>query len=368
MKISKMKKIVMGLTLTVFGIPLVIPSSVLAVDLADDEIQIVEFRDCTDTNAGWTDSELTSKIVLDDGTQHCYFRRSASYSMTSLHKEGMLNTSAGNAFRLNAKLFSPATNRLDLTTSTLKEDDTAKCKVDSDLFSSDGMRAGLGAILNEIMSDSKVTSDEYYYGSLAMSQFIYDKTKKTDYRVTNVLDSLYTNYLTLAEEGYDKATTSASATIDGKEITEFDMEYAQDGTGNDYIWKSSEFITFEDMRYFTTLIDDDFSSDIFQYELTNVTNGKDYSDFVYAAIQKEDEDTGNDLVYQFGICDSKSFQVNTYDNCRSLKGQELPAGDYELTVIVKDTIAYNKMKTIYSCSSTKYSSNSYTPVALAGNN
>lgn len=368
MKKNRITKILAGTVLSMFGVLSLCPYYVSAEDLADDEIRIVEFRDCTDQDAGWTSTELSSVITGSEGSQNCYLNRNANYSMTSLYKEGETNTYTGHAFRLNATLTSPALNRLNISTGTITTDNNVKCKVNSSLLSTNELRAGIGAVINEIMNDKKVSAEEYYYGSLAMSKFIYDETGTSSYKVTGVTNSLYKQYLALAEEEADKATTSAEAKIDGKTITKFNMEYSPDGEGNDYIWKSADFITFEDMKYFQGLIKNNFSESIFQYTLTNTTTNKDYSDFVYAAIQNEDEDTGNDLVYQFGICDSKNYQVNAYDNCRELKGQQLPAGDYILKVKVYDKISYNKVKTIYSCSSSANSETDYTPVALSGNN
>ncbi len=365
MKRNQVIKLFSGL-ISILVFVLLFPIYVNAEDLASDEIQIVEYRDCSDSNAGWTTSETSSKIDVD-GTQNCYLKR-ASYSMTTLYDKVGFGTDLNHAFRLSANLTSPALQRLDIAKKILVEDSTVKCKVNSSLFSDNGIRAGIGAIISDATKDNKVSADEYYYASLAMSQFIYKYTGDSNYKVSDVSNAIFTKYLELAETEYEKVNTKVSAKIDGRNITDIEMVYAGDASGKNYIWKSSDYIVFKDARFLSTIAKGGTSTDFFQFELKNMTTGLDYSDYVYAALIDVDGLDDNDLAYQFGICDSKSFQINDYSNCKALNGKSLPAGDYELSITVNDVINYNTVKTVYSCASTTNTSTKYTPVALANNN
>ena len=80
MKRNQVIKLFSGL-ISILVFVLLFPIYVNAEDLASDEIQIVEYRDCSDSNAGWTTSETSSKIDVD-GTQNCYLKR-ASYSIAT---------------------------------------------------------------------------------------------------------------------------------------------------------------------------------------------------------------------------------------------------------------------------------------------
>ena len=359
-----------------FTLTAVFPTVIKAEDTDPDAIKIVEYRACTDPGAGWKDPEKSAGLTIG-ASSNCFLARGSSYKLTALYKDGTLNdTMPTVALRLNVNLLSPAQDRLDIVNKKLVTDDTT-CKKTTNYFGNDeGIYAGLGQLLKGVDERRKeksdnhvyVTTDEQYFASLAMSQFISEKLNKSSYAlkgesVSN--DAIASRYNEL-EEGYIKATTAVPAQINNKTIKTFKMQYMIDDNNKDYLYKSS-FITFKDAMLLDKYTSNKGQVELFNFTLKNKDTGELYDDYVYAAIQNNKSTGDYDLVYQFGICDSLDFQVKDYANCKALKGKKLPAGNYELVVSVNDAITYSKVKTIYSCTSSS-SATGYTPIVLSNGN
>lgn len=376
MKKNRLFNILKFSTLTLFTLTAVFPTVIKAEDTDPDAIKIVEYRACTDPGAGWKDPEKSAGLTIG-ASSNCFLARGSSYKLTALYKDGTLNdTMPTVALRLNVNLLSPAQDRLDIVNKKLVTDDTT-CKKTTNYFGNDeGIYAGLGQLLKGVDERRKeksdnhvyVTTDEQYFASLAMSQFISEKLNKSSYAlkgesVSN--DAIASRYNEL-EEGYIKATTAVPAQINNKTIKTFKMQYMIDDNKKDYLYKSS-FITFKDATLLDKYTSNKGQVELFNFTLKNKDTGDLYDDYVYAAIQNNKSTRAHDLVYQFGICDSLDFQVKDYANCKALKGKKLPAGNYELVVSVNDAITYSKVKTIYSCTSSS-STTGYTPIVLSNGN
>lgn len=376
MKKNRLFNILKFSTLTLFTLTAVFPTVIKAEDTDPDAIKIVEYRACTDPGAGWKDPEKSAGLTIG-ASSNCFLARGSSYKLTALYKDGTLNdTMPTVALRLNVNLLSPAQDRLDIVNKKLVTDDTT-CKKTTNYFGNDeGIYAGLGQLLKGVDERRKeksdnhvyVTTDEQYFASLAMSQFISEKLNKSSYAlkgesVSN--DAIASRYNEL-EEGYIKATTAVPAQINNKTIKTFKMQYMIDDNNKDYLYKSS-FITFKDAMLLDKYTSNKGQVELFNFTLKNKDTGELYDDYVYAAIQNNKSTGDYDLVYQFGICDSLDFQVKDYANCKALKGKKLPAGNYELVVSVNDAITYSKVKTIYSCTSSS-SATGYTPIVLSNGN
>lgn len=376
MKKNRLFNILKFSTLTLLTLTAVFPTVIKAEDTDPDAIKIVEYRACTDPGAGWKDPEKSAGLTIG-ASSNCFLARGSSYKLTALYKDGTLNdTMPTVALRLNVNLLSPAQDRLDIVNKKLVTDDTT-CKKTTNYFGNDeGIYAGLGQLLKGVDERRKeksdnhvyVTTDEQYFASLAMSQFISEKLNKSSYAlkgesVSN--DAIASRYNEL-EEGYIKATTAVPAQINNKTIKTFKMQYMIDDNNKDYLYKSS-FITFKDAMLLDKYTSNKGQVELFNFTLKNKDTGELYDDYVYAAIQNNKSTGDYDLVYQFGICDSLDFQVKDYANCKALKGKKLPAGNYELVVSVNDAITYSKVKTIYSCTSSS-STTGYTPIVLSNGN
>lgn len=376
MKKNRLFNILKFSTLTLLTLTAVFPTVIKAEDTDPDAIKIVEYRACTDPGAGWKDPEKSAGLTIG-ASSNCFLARGSSYKLTALYKDGTLNdTMPTVALRLNVNLLSPAQDRLDIVNKKLVTDDTT-CKKTTNYFGNDeGIYAGLGQLLKGVDERRKeksdnhvyVTTDEQYFASLAMSQFISEKLNKSSYAlkgesVSN--DAIASRYNEL-EEGYIKATTAVQAQINNKTIKTFKMQYMIDDNNKDYLYKSS-FITFKDAMLLDKYTSNKGQVELFNFTLKNKDTGELYDDYVYAAIQNNKSTGDYDLVYQFGICDSLDFQVKDYANCKALKGKKLPAGNYELVVSVNDAITYSKVKTIYSCTSSS-SATGYTPIVLSNGN
>ena len=376
MKKNRLFNILKFSTLTLLTLTAVFPTVIKAEDTDPDAIKIVEYRACTDPGAGWKDPEKSAGLTIG-ASSNCFLARGSSYKLTALYKDGTLNdTMPTVALRLNVNLLSPAQDRLDIVNKKLVTDDTT-CKKTTNYFGNDeGIYAGLGQLLKGVDERRKeksdnhvyVTTDEQYFASLAMSQFISEKLNKSSYAlkgesVSN--DAIASRYNEL-EEGYIKATTAVQAQINNKTIKTFKMQYMIDDNNKDYLYKSS-FITFKDAMLLDKYTSNKGQVELFNFTLKNKDTGELYDDYVYAAIQNNKSTGDYDLVYQFGICDSLDFQVKDYANCKALKGKKLPAGNYELVVSVNDAITYSKVKTIYSCTSSS-STTGYTPIVLSNGN
>ncbi len=376
MKKNRLFNILKFSTLTLFTLAAVFPTVIKAEDTDPDAIKIVEYRACTDSGAGWKDPEKSAGLTIG-ASSNCFLARGSSYKLTALYKDGTLNdTTPTVALRLNVNLLSPAQDRLDIVNKKLVTDDTTCKKIANYYGNDEGIYAGLGQLLKGVDERRKeksdnhvyVTTDEQYFASLAMSQFISEKLNKSSYAlkgesVSN--DAIASRYNEL-EEGYIKATTAVPAQINNKTIKTFKMQYMIDDNKKDYLYKSS-FITFKDATLLDKYTSNKGQVELFNFTLKNKDTGDLYDDYVYAAIQNNKSTRAHDLVYQFGICDSLDFQVKDYANCKALKGKKLPAGNYELVVSVNDAITYSKVKTIYSCTSSS-STTGYTPIVLSNGN
>ena len=376
MKKNRLFNILKFSTLTLFTLAAVFPTVIKAEDTDPNAIKIVEYRACTDPGAGWKDPEKSAGLTIG-ASSNCFLARGSSYKLTALYKDGTLNdTMPTVALRLNVNLLSPAQDRLDIVNKKLVTDDTTCKKIANYYGNDEGIYAGLGQLLKGVDERRKeksdnhvyVTTDEQYFASLAMSQFISEKLNKSSYAlkgesVSN--DAIASRYNEL-EEGYIKATTAVPAQINNKTIKTFKMQYMIDDNKKDYLYKSS-FITFKDATLLDKYTSNKGQVELFNFTLKNKDTGDLYDDYVYAAIQNNKSTGAHDLVYQFGICDSLDFQVKDYANCKALKGKKLPAGNYELVVSVNDAITYSKVKTIYSCTSSS-STTGYTPIVLSNGN
>lgn len=375
MKKNRLFNILKFSTLTLFTLAAVFPTVIKAEDTDPNAIKIVEYRACTDPGAGWKDQEKSAGLTIGDSS-NCFLARGSSYKLTALYKDGTLNdTTPTVALRLNVNLLSPAQDRLDIVNKKLVTDDTTCKKIANYYGNDEGIYAGLGQLLKGVDerrkeksdNDVYVTTDEQYFASLAMSQFISEKLSNSSYAlkgesVSN--DAIASRYNEL-EEGYIKATTAVPAQINNKTIKTFKMQYMIDDNNKDYLYKSS-FITFKNAKLLDKFTSNKGQVELFNFTLKNKDTGELYDDYVYAAIQNDSE-TSKDLIYQFGICDSLDLQVKEYANCKALKGKKLPAGNYELVVSVNDAITYSKVKTIYSCTSSS-STTGYTPIVLSNGN
>lgn len=386
---SKLKKIQI-VAATMLALNVILPTQIKAEDLAEDEIQIVEFRNCNDEEANWSEHELSLKVENGD-IKNCYLNRpdsGSTYAFTYLYENSSFYDSSKKsnpAFRLNvnSSYISPALNRLDISKKELIDDSKAKCTKNNpytEYEDSEAILAGIGAIVAAADRNSKgiVSNNGYYFGSVAMSQFIADKTGDSKYKVNDstVKSSTYFNeYYDAANIEYQKALTEGTALLDKKVIASngkngnFTMTYAYHEDGTSKLYKSSN-ITFKNMKFFDGLIKNDYKEPIFTYSLKNVDTGETYNDYVYAAYMNDKSGVSAgeyDIVYQFGICNDLNFQENDYENCKTLDGKTLPNGNYELKVYVADSVSYKEVNNIYTCSSTNYSSKTYTPVVLANN-
>ena len=379
MKKNRLFNILKFSTLTLFTLAAVFPTVIKAEDTDPDAIKIVEYRACTDpddkTDPGWTESEISAGLTIG-ASSNCFLARGSSYKLTALYKEGTLNdTKPTAALRLNVNLLSPAQDRLDIVNKKLVTDDTT-CKKTTNYFGNEeGIYAGIGQILKVVDETRElkggkyyVTTNDQYFTSLAMSQFISEKLNKSGYTLKgeSVSEPEFKTRYNELEEGYIRATTAVPAQINNKTIKTFKMQYMIDDNEKDYLYKSS-FITFKDAMLLDKYASNKGQVELFNFTLKNKDTGELYDDYVYAAIQNNKSTGDYDLVYQFGICDSLDFQVKEYANCKALKGKKLPAGNYELVVSVNDAITYSKVKTIYSCTSSS-STTGYTPIVLSNGN